>query len=224
MTEVVERPRTAGPSSGLGGNWRVIVLNDDHNTFDHVAQTLARTIPGVTGSARHPAGAVSVVSVGTVVSLFSRMSMSTSSVRHAEALPARSTIRVASVCAPSPVTVACEAAGPDCTTPPSIRHSTWLMPECGSLPVTETVYGLATGPDGDVVVLVGATESIRTDSERHSEALPATSTERVSSVCVPVPETVACSGEAPDVTGPASTRHSTRARPEPSSAPDTITA
>jgi ATP-dependent Clp protease adaptor protein ClpS len=46
-SEVVERPRTAGPSSGLGGNWRVIVLNDDHNTFDHVAQTLAKTIPGV---------------------------------------------------------------------------------------------------------------------------------------------------------------------------------
>jgi ATP-dependent Clp protease adaptor protein ClpS len=47
MTEVVERPRTAGPDSELGGNWRVIVLNDDHNTFDHVAHTLARTIPGV---------------------------------------------------------------------------------------------------------------------------------------------------------------------------------
>ena len=26
----------------------MIVLNDDHNTFDHVAHTLARTIPGVT--------------------------------------------------------------------------------------------------------------------------------------------------------------------------------
>jgi ATP-dependent Clp protease adaptor protein ClpS len=25
----------------------VIVLNDDHNTFDHVARTLARIIPGV---------------------------------------------------------------------------------------------------------------------------------------------------------------------------------
>jgi ATP-dependent Clp protease adaptor protein ClpS len=36
-----------GPGSGLGGHWRVIVLNDDHNTFDHVASTLARTIPGV---------------------------------------------------------------------------------------------------------------------------------------------------------------------------------
>jgi ATP-dependent Clp protease adaptor protein ClpS len=26
----------------------VIVLNDDHNTFDHVARTLARVIPSVT--------------------------------------------------------------------------------------------------------------------------------------------------------------------------------
>ena len=25
----------------------VIVLNDDHNTFDHVARTLARVVPGV---------------------------------------------------------------------------------------------------------------------------------------------------------------------------------
>ncbi len=43
----VEKPRTAGPDSGLGGNWRVIVRNDNHNTFDHVAQTLAQVLPGV---------------------------------------------------------------------------------------------------------------------------------------------------------------------------------
>jgi ATP-dependent Clp protease adaptor protein ClpS len=43
----IERPRVSGPGSGLGGAWRVIVLNDDHNTFDHVARTLARYIPGV---------------------------------------------------------------------------------------------------------------------------------------------------------------------------------
>ena len=47
MTEVVEVPRVGEPGSGLDDNWRVIVLNDDHNTFDHVAHTLARTIPGV---------------------------------------------------------------------------------------------------------------------------------------------------------------------------------
>jgi ATP-dependent Clp protease adaptor protein ClpS len=43
----LERPRGAGPDSGLGGNWRVIVRNDNHNTFEHVAQTLARVLPGV---------------------------------------------------------------------------------------------------------------------------------------------------------------------------------
>jgi len=48
MPQTIERPRVAGPGSGLGGNWRVIVRNDDHNTFDHVAHTLARTIPGMT--------------------------------------------------------------------------------------------------------------------------------------------------------------------------------
>ena len=48
MSEVVEIPKVREPGSGLDDNWRVIVLNDDHNTFDHVAQTLARTIPGVT--------------------------------------------------------------------------------------------------------------------------------------------------------------------------------
>jgi ATP-dependent Clp protease adaptor protein ClpS len=47
MAQTIERPRVAGPDTGLGGSWRVIVRNDDHNTFDHVAHTLARTIPGV---------------------------------------------------------------------------------------------------------------------------------------------------------------------------------
>ncbi len=47
MSQVIELPRTSGPDSGLGGAWRVIVLNDDHNTFDHVATTLARYIPGL---------------------------------------------------------------------------------------------------------------------------------------------------------------------------------
>jgi ATP-dependent Clp protease adaptor protein ClpS len=48
MPQTIERPRASGPDSGLGGAWRVIVRNDDHNTFDHVARSLARTIPGVT--------------------------------------------------------------------------------------------------------------------------------------------------------------------------------
>ena len=50
MTQTTELPRTAGPDAALGGNWRVIVLNDDHNTFDHVAHALARYIPGVSVS------------------------------------------------------------------------------------------------------------------------------------------------------------------------------
>lgn len=48
MTSITEKPRTSGPDTGTGGAWRVIVLNDDHNTFDHVARTLSRVIPGVT--------------------------------------------------------------------------------------------------------------------------------------------------------------------------------
>ena len=47
MSSITEKPRVDGPDTGLGGAWRVIVLNDDHNTFDHVARTLSRVIPGV---------------------------------------------------------------------------------------------------------------------------------------------------------------------------------
>jgi ATP-dependent Clp protease adaptor protein ClpS len=48
MSQTVELPRVGGPGSGIGGGWRVIVLNDDFNTFDHVAETLASVIPGIT--------------------------------------------------------------------------------------------------------------------------------------------------------------------------------
>jgi ATP-dependent Clp protease adaptor protein ClpS len=47
MSQTIELPRTAGPEGALGGAWKVIVRNDDHNTFDHVALTLSRLIPGV---------------------------------------------------------------------------------------------------------------------------------------------------------------------------------
>ncbi len=47
MAQIATRPRVGGPGSGLGSAWRVIVLNDSHNTFDHVAETLAAVIPGV---------------------------------------------------------------------------------------------------------------------------------------------------------------------------------
>ncbi len=36
-----------GRGSRTGDAWRVIVLNDDHNTFEGVASALAQTIPGV---------------------------------------------------------------------------------------------------------------------------------------------------------------------------------
>jgi ATP-dependent Clp protease adaptor protein ClpS len=47
MSATIELPRLGGPGSGLSGIWRVVVLNDDHNTFDHVAETLSNVIPGV---------------------------------------------------------------------------------------------------------------------------------------------------------------------------------
>jgi ATP-dependent Clp protease adaptor protein ClpS len=49
MSQTIELPRTrpGRPEDALGGAWRVIVRNDDHNTFDHVARSLARTIPGI---------------------------------------------------------------------------------------------------------------------------------------------------------------------------------
>jgi ATP-dependent Clp protease adaptor protein ClpS len=48
MTETVEKPRVDDPGAGLGGSWRVIVLNDDHNTFEGVAGALSSVLPGVT--------------------------------------------------------------------------------------------------------------------------------------------------------------------------------
>ena len=46
-SETVELPRVDDPGGGLGGEWRVIVLNDDHNTFEGVARALAEVIPGL---------------------------------------------------------------------------------------------------------------------------------------------------------------------------------
>lgn len=36
-----------GERSGLGRVWRVIVLNDNHNTFEGVAFSLSSVLPGV---------------------------------------------------------------------------------------------------------------------------------------------------------------------------------
>lgn len=49
-SETISRPRErqrTGTGSGTGDATNVVVLNDDHNTFEGVAFALAQTIPGV---------------------------------------------------------------------------------------------------------------------------------------------------------------------------------
>jgi ATP-dependent Clp protease adaptor protein ClpS len=46
VTETIEEVRR-GTGSGLDERWRVIVLNDSHNTFEGVAFALSSTLPGV---------------------------------------------------------------------------------------------------------------------------------------------------------------------------------
>jgi ATP-dependent Clp protease adaptor protein ClpS len=46
VTQTVER-QTTGGGTGFGTPWNVIVLNDNHNTFDGVAAALSRVLPGV---------------------------------------------------------------------------------------------------------------------------------------------------------------------------------
>ena len=43
----VRKPRPGAPGGGLDVPWLVVVLNDDHNTFDGVAYALAAVLPGV---------------------------------------------------------------------------------------------------------------------------------------------------------------------------------
>jgi ATP-dependent Clp protease adaptor protein ClpS len=51
VTTAPATPTKARPTRGRGGStgdaWRVIVLNDNHNTFDGVAFALAHVLPGV---------------------------------------------------------------------------------------------------------------------------------------------------------------------------------
>ena len=47
LTPPRTRPRRGG-GTGLGKPWRVIVRNDDHNTFEGVAFALSSVLPGVT--------------------------------------------------------------------------------------------------------------------------------------------------------------------------------
>jgi ATP-dependent Clp protease adaptor protein ClpS len=43
----IELPRTGSPGTGVDDHWRVIVLNDNHNTFEGVAFALSSVLPGV---------------------------------------------------------------------------------------------------------------------------------------------------------------------------------
>ena len=50
MSQTLTPPRERirrSTGSGTGDAWRVVVLNDQHNTFEGVAFALAQTIPGV---------------------------------------------------------------------------------------------------------------------------------------------------------------------------------
>jgi ATP-dependent Clp protease adaptor protein ClpS len=50
-TETITPPRERvrrGTGGGFGERWRVIVLNDNHNTFQGVAAALATVVPGIT--------------------------------------------------------------------------------------------------------------------------------------------------------------------------------
>jgi ATP-dependent Clp protease adaptor protein ClpS len=46
VTQTVERI-SRGSDSSLGDAWKVIVLNDNHNTFEGVAAALSRVLPNV---------------------------------------------------------------------------------------------------------------------------------------------------------------------------------
>jgi len=46
VTQTVERI-SRGSGSSIGDGWKVIVLNDSHNTFEGVAAALSRVLPGV---------------------------------------------------------------------------------------------------------------------------------------------------------------------------------
>jgi ATP-dependent Clp protease adaptor protein ClpS len=46
VTQTIEKPRVGGPGTGLGPGWKVIVKDDNHNTFEGVAAALDQILPG----------------------------------------------------------------------------------------------------------------------------------------------------------------------------------
>jgi ATP-dependent Clp protease adaptor protein ClpS len=47
MSPATKERLDRGTGTGLGAPWNVIVLNDDHNTFEGVAFALSATLPGL---------------------------------------------------------------------------------------------------------------------------------------------------------------------------------
>ena len=154
----------------------------------------------------------STASVGTV------LSMPIVSARQSEALPATSTTRLRACARPRSVI---DTAGVVTVAPPSSLYSTRPTPDPGlaSVPVTvrRVVRSCATAAVGSGVVLTGAVWSTLMVSVRHGETLPALSTTRVSSVCVP--SVVDDRGASPTWIVPPSTRHSPWSTPDAASVP-----
>jgi ATP-dependent Clp protease adaptor protein ClpS len=50
--EILEKKPIAGETKPYP-NYRVLVLNDDHNTFDHVEHCLTKYIPGISREKAH---------------------------------------------------------------------------------------------------------------------------------------------------------------------------
>src|SRR3954447_2123898 len=137
--------------------------------------------------------------VGTVVVSTARV-RSTCTVRvgvQPDWLPALSTTWVCIECVPSGMGTL-ELLAPDCTSPPSRRHSTCPISERGSLPLTTTEVGLYCQPLGTTVVSVGLPRSILMMSVRGAERLCAASSMTVVSVWSASPLTFTSIADAPD--------------------------
>ncbi len=137
--------------------------------------------------------------------------MRTVAVLVASTLPATSTERKLSVVAPAAEIV---TEVPVVQVVPLVEYSVRATPEPPALSaaVKATVTGLCDQPDGALLVVVGATVSIRTVAVLAASTLPATSTERKLSVVAPAALMVT---EVPVVQVVALVEYSVRATPEP---------
>jgi hypothetical protein len=169
------------------------------------------------GAVCQPLG-MAVVSVGTSVSI--RIAWSV----QAETLPATSTARVRSRCAPSPEIATGEWLGPLWIGAPSRIHSTRCTPDVMSTALTSTLSGAPNQPVATVVASVGRTVSIHSGSERQPETLPESSTAWVWKSCWPWSLTVTVLPLGTLATAaPGPSRHSTSTAASSTSVPETTT-